>query len=256
MSCDIFLASDWLSGSARKETCRENSTGSILEILHASPHRSQPWRHFPASQPAWQPARLPASDPARKLASCAAGYRHLKCMTILTRFRRDVRSAFPTPRHFTDAPAAFRAVYFPFSKIIKYATGSRIFSILCFITWVHWLGTFPSRAAISVARHKNYKVREKIFSKFLSYLRRRGAPDLRKWSTTLEIKIQSSISGQERPYPAGSLLYRMNTKMQNIKKFIFTLSNLKIQYSQCTNDDDTNDISFALKGWESELEEN
>ena len=31
-SRDIFLASDWLSGSARKETRRENSTGSILEM--------------------------------------------------------------------------------------------------------------------------------------------------------------------------------------------------------------------------------
>ena len=41
-SRDIFLASDWLSDSARKETRRENSTGSILEIPHASPHRSQP----------------------------------------------------------------------------------------------------------------------------------------------------------------------------------------------------------------------
>ena len=41
-SRDIFLASDWLSGSARKETRRENSIGSILEIPHASPHRSQP----------------------------------------------------------------------------------------------------------------------------------------------------------------------------------------------------------------------
>ena len=57
----------YLSGSGRKETRRENSTGSILEI----PHRSQPWRHFPASQPAWQPARLLV----RKLASCAAGFR-------------------------------------------------------------------------------------------------------------------------------------------------------------------------------------
>ena len=37
-SRDIFLASDWLSSSARKETRREKSTGSILEI----PRRSQP----------------------------------------------------------------------------------------------------------------------------------------------------------------------------------------------------------------------
>ena len=34
-SRDIFLASDWLSGSARKETRRGNSIGSILEIPHA-----------------------------------------------------------------------------------------------------------------------------------------------------------------------------------------------------------------------------
>ena len=73
-SRDIFLASDWLTGSARNEKRQENSTGSILEIPHASPHRSQPWRHFSASQPAWQTARLPASDPARKLAPCAAGF--------------------------------------------------------------------------------------------------------------------------------------------------------------------------------------
>ena len=39
---DIFLASNWLCGSARKKTRWENSTGSILEIPHASPHRSQP----------------------------------------------------------------------------------------------------------------------------------------------------------------------------------------------------------------------
>ena len=33
----------------------------------------------------------------------------------------------------------------------------------------------------------------------------------------------------------------------NIKKnFIFASSNLKIQYLQCTNDNDSNDISFAL----------
>ena len=73
-SRDIFLASDWLSGSARKETRRENSTDSILEIPHASPHRGQHWRYFLTSQPAWQPARLPASDPARKLASCAPDF--------------------------------------------------------------------------------------------------------------------------------------------------------------------------------------
>ena len=72
-SRDIFLASDWLSGSAHKETRRENSAGSILEIPHASPHRSQHWRHFVASQPAWQPAWFPASDPARNRASCAPG---------------------------------------------------------------------------------------------------------------------------------------------------------------------------------------
>ena len=50
-SRDIFLASDWLSGSARKETPRENSTGSILEIPHASPHRSQPDVMFPLRSP-------------------------------------------------------------------------------------------------------------------------------------------------------------------------------------------------------------
>ena len=33
-SRDIFLASDWLCGSARKETRRENSTGPIPEIAH------------------------------------------------------------------------------------------------------------------------------------------------------------------------------------------------------------------------------
>ena len=88
-SRDIVLASDWLSGSACKETRRENSTDSILEIPHASPHRSQPWRHFPASQPAWQSARLPASDPAWKLASCAAGFNRCwsRCDTFVDKVK-------------------------------------------------------------------------------------------------------------------------------------------------------------------------
>ena len=53
-------------------------------------------------------------------------------------------------------------------------------------------------------------------------------------------------------YPAGCFLYPMKTKMQNKKKFILALSNLKIKYSQCTNYDDSNDISFALKCWKLE----
>ena len=60
-----------------------------------------------------------------------------------------------------------------------------------------------------------------------------GAPNLRKWSTTLEIKIHDSANGQKgrtvrcdihkrsKPYPAGSLLYPMKTKMPDIKKVYF-----------------------------------
>ena len=39
-------------------------------------------------------------------------------------------------------------------------------------------------------------------------------------------------------FPAGCPLYSMEMKIQNIKKFNFARSNLKIQYSQCTNDDE------------------
>ena len=56
-SRDVFLTSDWSSHSARKQPRGENNTGSMPEIPHASPHRSQPWRHCLALQPAWQPAR-------------------------------------------------------------------------------------------------------------------------------------------------------------------------------------------------------
>ena len=44
----------------------------------------------------------------------------------------------------------------------------------------------------------------------------------------------------------------MKTKLRIIKKFVFALSYLKIQYSQCTNDDDSNGTAFALKIWKLE----
>ena len=71
-----------------------------------------------------------------------------------------------------------------------------------------------------------------LISPFLSGSLVMGARDLRKWSTTLEIKIHDSANGQKcrtvrcdiykRPRETlPSLLYPMKTKMQNIKKVYF-----------------------------------
>ena len=86
-----------------------------------------------------------------------------------------------------------------------------------------------------------------------------GAPDLHVRSTTLEIEIPSGTWSKKdrtmRPdFHARSrktlpsrepFVPNENGNAKYKKKFIFSLSYLKIQYSQSTNDDDSNDTAFV-----------
>ena len=77
-------------------------------------------------------------------------------------------------------------------------------------------------------------------------------PELHKRKKRSYRGILTYTNGQVKPYPAESPLYLMKTEMQNIKKFIFALSYLNIQYSQCTNDDYSNGTAFATTSWKLE----
>ena len=43
--------------------------------------------------------------------------------------------------------------------------------------------------------------------------------------------------------------YHTKFYITRCEKTFYTRSDIKIQYSQCTNDDDSNDISFSLECW-------
>ena len=62
-----------------------------------------------------------------------------------------------------------------------------------------------------------------------------------------KIKSFSCTRGQKDPSQRGAFVPNKDENANYKKKFVFALSYLKIKYSQCTNDDDSNGTAFALK---------